>query len=274
MINRYNVVVMERIPVSQVRRARQESAVAAFLKDKKLGDFQNRDSDAPYLVNRDADQYEELLPTFGGLTFTDHFLIRQNESQDPVSVLDIGCGEAKFIRELKEAHPATHVSGLSVTDLRNEDLGGIQTPWSDVDYRTGDMHRVERIFEDKKFDFVVSVWALFHSADPLDVVKQAYQLLKPDGIAFLQSPDIRITQQERDQLIQFWAQLGITVELQGDLDHLASTPNHTIEDIYNISFQRTTAPKLHMPFSYASGHTDEGPPPSIYRVNIKNESKS
>lgn len=264
---------MERIPVSQVRRARQESAVAAFLKDKRFGDFQNRDSDTPYLVDRDADQYEELLPTFGGLTFTDHFLRRQNESQDPVTVLDIGCGEAKFIRELKEAHPATHVSGLSVTDLRTSDLGGIQTPWSDVDYRTGDMHRIERIFEDKKFDFVVSVWALFHSADPLDVVKQAYQLLKPDGIAFLQSADLKITSLEKNQLVKFWGSMGITVELHGVLDNqpkqFQDDPDETIEHICDISFQRSATPKLHMPFSYASDHTNEGSSPSIYRVNLK-----
>ncbi len=260
---------MEKLPISHIRRARQESAVAAFLKDRSLGNFQNRDSDTPYLVDRDADQYEELLPTFGGLTFTDHLARRQSESHDPVSVLDIGCGEAKFIRELKEAHPAVSVSGLSVTDLRTSDLGGIQTPWSDVDYRTGDMHRIEKIFEDKKFDFVVSVWALFHSADPLDVVKQAYQLLRPGGIAFLQSPDIRVSQQERDQLVQFWAQQGITVELQGDLDHLASSPNHTVEDIYDISFQRSSTPKFHMPFSYSKGQNEDGSVPSIYQLNLK-----
>lgn len=265
---------MEKLPISQVKRARQESAVAAFLKDRSLGDFQNRDSDAPYLVDRDADQYEELLPTFGGLTFTDHLLRRQSESHDPILVLDIGCGEAKFLRELKEVHPGVSVSGLSVTDLRSSDLGGITTPWSDVDYRTGDMHRIEKIFEDKKFDFVVSVWALFHSADPLDVVKQAYQLLKLGGIAFLQSPDVRVSQQERNQLVQFWAQQGITVELQGDLDHLASSPNHTVEDIYDISFQRTNTPKFHMPFSYAAGQNEGSSPPGMYRLNIKNEAKS
>jgi len=269
---------MEKLPISQVRRARQESAAAAFLKDKRFGDFQHRDSDAPYLVDRDADQYEELLPTFGGLTFTDHLLRRQTESHDPISVLDIGCGEAKFIRELKEVHPAVSVSGLSVTDLRSNDLGGITTPWSDVDYRTGDMHRIEKIFEDKKFDFVVSVWALFHSADPLDVVKQAYQLLKPDGIAFLQSPDLKITSYEKDRLVRFWQGQGITVELQGILDNqpkqFQDDPDDTIEHICDFSFQRSTTPKLHMPFSYAAGQNEGSSPPGMYRLNIKNEAKS
>lgn len=246
---------MEKAPISYVRFLRSDSSVAAALKDLKRKQMGPRvdSNDNSYVIDRNGEEYEEWLPDFAGISFGEHLAQRVATGED-VSVLDLGCGEGKFLHELHEAYPEISVSGLSRTDLRptTDDTAGI-------DYRVGDMHRLEKIFEGTRFDFVVSVWSLFHSADPLSIVKQTYQVLKPGGIAFLQSPELRMTPRQRDMLVKYWVEQGIRVEMPGGLDHMIAADQngtlHTIDDLYDMSFQRSSTPKMHMPFSYI--HPDQ-----------------
>jgi hypothetical protein len=84
----------------------------------------NRESKyQPYCVNRNLHQYVEELPKFQGknlLEIVDEKIISKNGS--PVQILDIGCGQGKFLLDCKEKW-GSHINcaGLSAFPYHEEE---------------------------------------------------------------------------------------------------------------------------------------------------------
>lgn len=91
-------------------------------------------------------------------------------------VLDLGCGEGRFCRRLKQLYGISHVTGLDPTEPL---LARARLKDPDGDYRNG---RAEQLpFSDDAFDLVVSYLTLIDIPDLDSAIQEAFRVLKPGG---------------------------------------------------------------------------------------------
>lgn len=233
-----------------IHRLLGESFVAIQDRDRRAK-LENIEEDGRYLVDRDLDAYKTDIPTFGKKSFIDN-IIEKSEGGKEIDILDIGAGEGIAMGQLIRSFPLVKIAGVSAVDLREDAPEELRPFVGKIDYRVSDVHRLMRTFRDRRFDIIVSDWSFIHFEYPLSVLRQCYHLLKPDGIAFIRVPGINISSAYRQVLEKFWLEHGIQVELHGDLDKRFSVlknvlPNFQTEDEYDISFQKSTAPRFPIP---------------------------
>ncbi|MCK9597322.1 class I SAM-dependent methyltransferase [Candidatus Pacearchaeota archaeon] len=158
----------------------------------------NRESKyQPYCVNRNLHQYVEELPKFQGknlLEIVDEKIISKNGS--PVQILDIGCGQGKFLLDCKEKW-GSHINcaGLSAFPYHEEEASLF--PYTEelslnsvlkkkrVDIKTGDVHRLYESFPKNNFDIITSSTAFRYFAHPAVALKMIYQALNHNGICLV-----------------------------------------------------------------------------------------
>lgn len=92
------------------------------------------------------------------------------------SVLMLGCGTGEESRILEE-FGATSMIGV---DLSKESIRLAQETYPHHEFKVADMHELP--FEDGSFDFVYSSLTVHYSSRPLDVYKEVFRILKPDGV--------------------------------------------------------------------------------------------
>ncbi len=127
------------------------------------------------------------------------------------SLLDIGCGTGAFMIAALEAGFSTH---------------GIEPGWHSSRY--GRKHHSLRITNstlenfrlDKHFDTVTSLHVIEHVADPVKFLSQLTQLVKPDGIIIIATPNLGC---------EYARDLGVKWEAVGPADHLLLFDSDTLE---------------------------------------------
>ena len=100
------------------------------------------------------------------------------------SILDIGCGGGVFLNEFKRFFGlGWDIAGIEPTpeyaSLASRRLG--------VNIETGMFN--ERSFSGQLFDLITINHVLEHISNPLEFLKNAFALLKPDGAIYLKTPD-------------------------------------------------------------------------------------
>jgi len=198
----------------------------------------NSSSALPGRTTREIPEYLDYLPTMKGQNFAEFLDVRITDLGHS-SILDIGCGQAQVISELKQKYGnKLSATGLSAYDYRDETN-------EEINYISGDAHHLQSYFKGQSFDAIVSVYALQHMADPLRVIKSAYRLLKKGGRGYFHfSPLIPpLLQGEPFQLENYWQERGIRVEIDRD--------GHACK-YGSIVVQKDEIPNLPMPFTYTS----------------------
>lgn len=121
----------------------------------------------------------ENLPTLNGHDCA-AAIERVVENNDHASVLDLGCGRGTAARDLEDKH----AEGISVIGLTARVYEPLQIPREQV--VVGDIADLKKHFKPNSFDVVYSAATLVHVPRHfIDVARQVYSVLKPDGEAFL-----------------------------------------------------------------------------------------
>jgi SAM-dependent methyltransferase len=98
----------------------------------------------------------------------------------PGRVLDLGCGDGKFLNRLKARGWQTY---------------GIE-PSSDAAFRKH--HRLADVPQDRSFDFAVLNHVLEHLLDPLDTMRRLAGSLRDGGLLFVSTPRLDTLPEHRD----------------------------------------------------------------------------
>lgn len=195
----------------------------------------------PSFASRGIKDYERELPEFRGQTIIEH-LQERIKAEDEVSILDVGCGQARFLCDLLKRFPQLKTYGLSAFDYRRR-IFNPRRRWllKKVDYRIGDAHELQRIFSEK-LDFITSVSAFAYFGDPLDVLRQCYSLLKRGGAAFIDQPCFDVSKDEMKLLEVYWKRQGIEVELT----------HHPLSGVFSpkLAVEKSEVDELPLPFRY------------------------
>ncbi|MDE3199083.1 MAG: methyltransferase domain-containing protein [Acidobacteriota bacterium] len=122
------------------------------------------------------------------LPFTEH-LFRRAGIATGMHVLDIGCGVGDV--SLLAARLVGRTGSVTSVDFDEGALSVLRSrAASEGLLNISPLHRDVMTFEpDRKFDAVVGRHILIHTLDPLAVLKSAYRLLQPRGIAAFQEFD-------------------------------------------------------------------------------------
>lgn len=167
-----------------------------------------------YPTDRGLDEYEDALPNFNGHSFI-HYLEQRLAQTDNFEILDVGCGEGRFLTDLKIIFPEIHTSGISAYDYRSKINNREQQELAkNIDYRTGDIQRLEMVFPGKKFDMIVSLKSFTYLADPLNALRQCYRALKQDGLLFVDYSGIELELDDAKKLLTLWNNSEINAELE------------------------------------------------------------
>lgn len=103
----------------------------------------------------------------------------QERYDDPVNVLDIGCGGGFLTNALAKNGHKTSGIDLSSTSLQ---IAKKYDQTNSVDYRLASAYDLP--FEDEKFSAICAMDVLEHVEDPNKLIEEASRCLKPGGIFF------------------------------------------------------------------------------------------
>lgn len=196
-----------------------------------------------YEIRRGILGYQDNLPKFEGKTLLE--ILDGMNKKHAFNVLDIGCGAGVFLRDVIRNFPAARTHGISAFDYRGT-ADSFWKPFIDqVDYRINDAQKLRRIFPDVRFDLIVSVYAFEYFGDPLAVIKQAYSLLKKDGILLVDNPGPYLTTAQAELLRKYWIKQGVTADLERLNSFYTEQPSN-----YSFAILKGKNPRLPLPFSY------------------------
>lgn len=141
-----------------------------------------------YYTARGLHFYDILLPHYNEKSFLETLTSKAHKAGQPIDVLDVGCGQGVALAEIIRDYNV-RAAGIAATDLRHHAPEKLQDFVGQIDLRTGDIHDLEGIFPDRKFDLIVSAKTFEHLRYPDLVTPQIARLLKPGGLAFIQDPE-------------------------------------------------------------------------------------
>lgn len=110
--------------------------------------------------------------------------IRGND-QRGVRLLDIGCGNGHFLRQVMAAFPRIPATGLDLSPAYAAEARERLSPWRQVEIVQGAIEQAP--FEDASFDAATCIY-VFHELPPRvrrDAVREIARLLKPGGVVVL-----------------------------------------------------------------------------------------
>lgn len=103
-------------------------------------------------------------------------------NQSSRKLLDIGCGTGDFLKVAQQNH--WQVSGTEISSKAAQ----LASKNIDAQIYGGDIAGIN--FHGQKYDVVTAYHVIEHLPDPVTFLMQAKKLLKPNGILFLETPNI------------------------------------------------------------------------------------
>jgi SAM-dependent methyltransferase len=98
------------------------------------------------------------------------------------SALDIGCGNGKYLSFLK--HHGWNVRGVEI----GESGAKAAKELFDIDVHVGPLETAP--FDEESFDYISMFHSLEHVYDPRETVANVYELLKRDGVFYVEVPNV------------------------------------------------------------------------------------
>lgn len=173
------------MPLDYTTAARRPKIITDVI-DKQYNEASQINSYVPegycMIGNDGADNYD--YPCGYSLLIDSKSILTQINQQKPnFSVLDIGCGNGKFLENIKKLYPQATVVGISACDMRSAEQKAIHTSLQ-IEYIVGNAEHLLTIpaLANKKFDAIFSRYTFCHFKDPLLAVVQAYEFLANEGI--------------------------------------------------------------------------------------------
>ena len=117
------------------------------------------------------------------IRFLTDYLESEREKNEAMRVLDIGCGFGESIKFMKE-------SGLIAEGLEpSSDAAAFALKHFGVKVHVGSIF--DHDLSHGSYDVLSSMAVIEHLTDPLAALKEMRNLLKPDGILFMNTPDLK-----------------------------------------------------------------------------------
>jgi ubiquinone/menaquinone biosynthesis C-methylase UbiE len=107
----------------------------------------------------------------------------QDRGLAPASILDYGCGEGRYIGELKKFFPNANLTGCDISEVGLEIAGREQPTASFLPMQDETIPA-----PDSAFDFVISIEVLEHVADVGKAVNEIARVMKPGALALITTP--------------------------------------------------------------------------------------
>lgn len=105
----------------------------------------------------------------------------KNKTQNPKSILDVGCASGWFLNEISKKFPRARCVGLDV--YKNAiDYG--KRKYKDLILLNKDAHKIP--YKSNTFDVVICTEVLEHVQDPKLVIKEIKRVLKKEGIGIIE----------------------------------------------------------------------------------------
>jgi SAM-dependent methyltransferase len=132
-----------------------------------------------YMEGFDYDVYEACR------VYTMRKVLRKLRDDDfvPATILDYGCGQGRYIGELKNVFPKARIHGCDISDFGLK-IAHEQHP--DAVLRSMNSETVG--FDNDSFDLVISVEVLEHVQDVKAAVREISRVLKPGGVTVVTTP--------------------------------------------------------------------------------------
>lgn len=153
-----------------------------------------------YLTHQATQSRRRMLKYFSrsyrrGGHFALHYLKKLGICDAP-SVLEVGAGNGYFSQGVKKIYPRADIFYLDVV----EDLLAYYKKHFECEPVIGEFS--SESFNEKKFDLIIARDILEHVRDPVQMLNDAYQLLKPGGLLFFITPNGREDLWESSQLFR------------------------------------------------------------------------
>ena len=105
------------------------------------------------------------------------------QKNNPIKVLDIGCGTGTLANIIKQQFPNAHITcndfAKNMIEIARKKLSKYK---SDINFLTGDFNKIQ---SDEKYDVIVSCYALHHIAtdnEKIQLYENIYNSLNKNGI--------------------------------------------------------------------------------------------
>lgn len=142
----------------------------------------------PVLDNGDFSQTRNLVWGYEYLSYI-HFVLNQLEQISFVSLLNVGCGDGRFLVEVSNKFPDKELAGI---DFSERAINYAKCSSRSVNYVLGDITN-EKMF-DKQFDVITLIEVLEHI--PIEQISTfldgVYRYLKDSGFFMLTAPSKNI----------------------------------------------------------------------------------
>jgi ubiquinone/menaquinone biosynthesis C-methylase UbiE len=104
---------------------------------------------------------------------------------NPKTILEIGCGVGAQSEILLNRYPTAHLTGIELSEVQlNTAHAYLASKFTKERYALHQMNAEQMNFADNSFDAIYICWVLEHVSHPLNVLKEAYRVLKPNGIIY------------------------------------------------------------------------------------------
>mgnify|MGYP001203079174 FL=1 len=123
-----------------------------------------------YLSNNDGDRSQLIYQS-----------LENNIFSDEGDLLEIGCGNGKFLQNFQKSNSYWNLWGSELNDSNEELINGLPN----TTFYSGDLEDL-----DKKFDFIVMIHVLEHIINPRDFINNLKSKLKEKGKIFIQVPNL------------------------------------------------------------------------------------
>jgi SAM-dependent methyltransferase len=114
-------------------------------------------------------------------------IAEQFSKKERFDALDLGTGNGRFLKSLKDRFNNVDVLGVTAADFRDTRYASNAFRIPDEEYVVGNIENLNQLpsLQDRKFDFITSHVTFRHLSDPVGVICQAYEFLKPNGLMIL-----------------------------------------------------------------------------------------
>lgn len=144
-------------------------------------------------TEKPSEQYVLDGPFIPRAKFVVQCLLKSIDSKQPIKVLDIGCAEGTLLKTIGDAFPNATLVGTE-PDPNFADYAQ-QTTRAKIS--TGDFASFLDAKTETGFDLVTFTHVLEHILDPNDFMQQVKSVLKPDGLCYVEVPNIHSKETSR-----------------------------------------------------------------------------
>ena len=124
--------------------------------------------------------------------------------QRRVKLVDLACGNGRFLRQILAAYPRIHASGLDLSPAYCEEARKRLSDWGQVEIINGAVEQAP--FEDASFDAATCVY-LFHELPPRirrDAAREIARIVKPGGVFVLADSIQTGDAADLDQMLEYF----------------------------------------------------------------------